>query len=592
MSKRNSSLGTKVLGLVSLVTVLTLAGLFAANALWQRGMSLDLTREAAKRSAELVELLVNEPMMIGDNEGTVAQFAKIAASHETSKAFMVDFKGNVTYGTDTTLLRKPLGESLGNATVDGLLGQALQAAKNGEILETVAGIPSFVTVRTVKNAPECHHCHGSSRAVLGALVTLEDVGPAMTSLKVAQTRNALLSLGGLAVLLGTLWVFMKRGILDRLSFLSSHSDRIANGEMDACLEIHSRVNQRSKGGRIDEITALGNTLCTLVDNLKLKIQEADQKSQEAQEEADRAGTCLAEAETAREAALAARREGAVQAAQTLEGVLTHLGSASEALANQVRQASQGAGSQKDAAAETSMAINEMNTVVLEVAKNASLAANTAADARRQATEGSSTVLELVACIGRVRDKADSLRQDMTALGKEAQGIGAIISVISDIADQTNLLALNAAIEAARAGEAGRGFAVVADEVRKLAEKTMSATKEVENAITGIQQGTTRHVTSVKEAAEAIEEASGLAKRSGDALEGIVRLVTASSDQVQAIAAAAEQQSATSEEMSRAVESISRISQDTAEAMEASDAAVSDLVRESENLQRLIDEMLA
>ena len=592
MSKRNRSLGTKVLVLVSLVMVLTLAGLFTANALWQRGIAMTLTSEGAKRSAELVELLVNEPMMVGDNAATVAQFAKIAASHEESKAFMADFKGNVTYGTDTSLLRQPLATSLANPTVTGLLDKALNTAQDAEVLEKVGGVPSFVTIRTVKNAPECHHCHGESRSILGALVTIEDVSPAMAALKAAQTKNALLSVAGLIVLMGALWLFMKRGILDRLAFLSSRSDRIARGDMAASQEIHALVKTRVAAGHIDEITSLGDAICTLVDNLKEKITEADQKSQEAQNEAERAGSCLAEAETAREAAVIARREGAVQAAQTLEGVLSHLGLASDALAEQLRKASQDAGAQRDAAAETGMAINEMNSAVLEVAKNASLAANTAADARKQAQDGSGTVLDLVSCIGRARDKADSLRTDMKALGQEAQGIGAIISVISDIADQTNLLALNAAIEAARAGEAGRGFAVVADEVRKLAEKTMTATKEVENAITGIQQGTTRHVVSVEQAAEAIEEASGLAKRSGEALEVIVRLVSTTSDQVQAIATAAEQMSATSEEMSRAVESISHTSLETATAMKASDEAVIELTRESDNLKQLIDEMLA
>ena len=592
MSKRNRSLGTKVLVLVSLVLVITLAGLFAANALWQRQMALALTHDAAQRSAELVQLLINEPMLIGDNDGTVAQFAKIAASHEAAKAFMTDFNGNVTYGTDTKLLRQPLAKALNNGVIAARLGKALSAADDAQFLEDVGGVPSFVTISSVKNSPDCHHCHGSSRSILGALVTMENLSPAMASLRAAQTKNALLSLAGLIVLMAALFLFMKRGILDRLSFLSSHSERIAQGDMDASQEIHALVRQRVEDGKIDEITALGSTLCALVDNLKKKIAEADQKSQEAQTEADRAGTCLAEAETAREAAISARREGGVQAARTLEGVLSHLGAASDALAEQLRKASEDADAQETAASETATAIGQMNSAVLDVAKNASLAANTASDARTQAQDGSSTVLELVACIQRVRDKADSLHNDMTSLGQDAQGIGAIISVISDIADQTNLLALNAAIEAARAGEAGRGFAVVADEVRKLAEKTMTATKEVETAITGIQDGTKHHIVSVQQAVEAIEEASGLAKRSGDALQGIVSLVATTSDQVQAIATASEEMSATSEEMSRAVESISRTSQETASAMTASDGAVAELTRESDNLKRLIEEMLA
>ena len=110
------------------------------------------------------------------------------------------------------------------------------------------------------------------------------------------------------------------------------------------------------------------------------------------------------------------------------------------------------------------------------------------------------------------------------LGKQAQGIGQILNVISDIADQTNLLALNAAIEAARAGEAGRGFAVVADEVRKLAEKTMTATGEVGEAIRNIQVGTQKNMSNVEQSVQAVVSATALADKSGNALVDIVNLV--------------------------------------------------------------------
>jgi len=179
---------------------------------------------------------------------------------------------------------------------------------------------------------------------------------------------------------------------------------------------------------------------------------------------------------------------------------------------------------------------------------------------------------------------------MAKLGDQAEGIGRIMAVISDIADQTNLLALNAAIEAARAGEAGRGFAVVADEVRKLAEKTMAATKEVGDAIGGIQEGTRKNMNNVDRSVTTIGEATDLANQSGEALNAIVHLVERTSDQVRAIAAASEQQSAASEEINRSIEDVNVISNETADAMSQAAQAVMELAKQSQELKSLIEDM--
>jgi methyl-accepting chemotaxis protein len=179
---------------------------------------------------------------------------------------------------------------------------------------------------------------------------------------------------------------------------------------------------------------------------------------------------------------------------------------------------------------------------------------------------------------------------MQDLGTQAESIGGVMNVISDIADQTNLLALNAAIEAARAGEAGRGFAVVADEVRKLAEKTMSATQEVGANITAIQNSARTNITEVNTAAKSITEATDLANTSGQALNEIVSLAAANSTVVASIATAAEQQSATSEEINHALEEISRIVAETTEGMAQAASAVRELSKMAQELNKVMSQL--
>ena len=271
-------------------------------------------------------------------------------------------------------------------------------------------------------------------------------------------------------------------------------------------------------------------------------------------------------------------------------VAESLADAAEHMTAQISQSSQGMEEQRSRTTEVATAIEEMNATILEVARNAGDAATTANQANTMAATGADLVDKVIAVMEAVNTKATGLKSEMRDLGDQAQGIGQIMQVISDIADQTNLLALNAAIEAARAGEAGRGFAVVADEVRKLAEKTMTATKEVSNYIRSIQDSAGRNMAATDEASHVIEQADALAHDAGDALRQILNLVERTSDQVRGIAAAAEQQSATSEEINRSTDHINTIAESTAGAMALASSAVSDLAHLASDLKTSMTRM--
>ncbi|MFW5733786.1 MAG: methyl-accepting chemotaxis protein [Oceanidesulfovibrio sp.] len=285
-----------------------------------------------------------------------------------------------------------------------------------------------------------------------------------------------------------------------------------------------------------------------------------------------------------------QRDKIAKAASDANAVSDQVASASEELSAQIEQASHGTDEQRSRTSEVATAVEEMNATVLEVASNASSTAEGVDQVRVKAQEGERVVMEVVRNIGRVSQMAETLSHDMAGLGKQAEDIGAILGVIQDIADQTNLLALNAAIEAARAGEAGRGFAVVADEVRKLAEKTMSATTEVGRSIHAIQDSASKNISQTQSAVEAIRESTEQAEVSGQSLRDIVTLVESSSDQVRSIATASEQQSAASEEINRSVDQINRVADETAAAMRESAQAVSDLARLAQELNTIIDDM--
>lgn len=268
-------------------------------------------------------------------------------------------------------------------------------------------------------------------------------------------------------------------------------------------------------------------------------------------------------------------------------VTDRVASASAELAATAEEMSRGSESLTTRSAQTASSVEEMNATVNEVAQNSSKAATMAQDTVHTAQGSRNVVQETVTGMSRIAESVRHSAGLIETLGKSSDQIGEIVRVIQDIADQTNLLALNAAIEAARAGEQGRGFAVVADEVRKLAERTTKATKEIGDMIRQIQQDTKGAVQSMQEGTDKVTGGVTLVNKMGDALATIVQRVNETAEMIRQIAVASEEQSVATQQIAGDVKNVAKVSKEATGSAAESAKACHDLSQMTTELQGIV-----
>lgn len=267
--------------------------------------------------------------------------------------------------------------------------------------------------------------------------------------------------------------------------------------------------------------------------------------------------------------------------------VTQIASSAVQLSAVTEQTNAGVNSQRSETDQVATAMNEMAATVQEVARNAEQASQAAVSASKEARDGDAVVAKAVLQIEKLATEVGHSKTAMDELKQESNKIGGVLDVIKAVAEQTNLLALNAAIEAARAGEAGRGFAVVADEVRSLAQRTQSSTEEIATLIGGLHSRTAQVATTLENSRLLTDNSVALARDAGASIGNISRSISTIESMNQQIAASAEEQSSVAEEINRSVLSVRDISEQTASASEETAASSVELSRLGVHLQGLV-----
>ena len=317
-------------------------------------------------------------------------------------------------------------------------------------------------------------------------------------------------------------------------------------------------------------------ILTMIDKVAANDLAADDMEITSQDELGKAGT-----------ALNTMKNNLRNIIQSIAGTAEQVASASEELSSSAALQAKSAENQNNQTTQVSTAMLEMTSTVAQVSENSTKAAEASQQAAETAKHGGSIVENALSKMQSISESVSSTAKKMAELGKSSDQIGRIASVIDDIANQTNLLALNAAIEAARAGEQGRGFAVVADEVRKLAERTTTATKEIAQMIKSIQSETKAAVLAMEGGTHQVEDGVKATTQAGDALKEIIHMSQQVGEMITQIATATTQQSSASEEINANMEQIAKLVKESADGAQQATKACENLSGLALDVQKLI-----
>ena len=519
---------------ISVMLVLAWAAIIGWVTVQQQEMGIKQARDFSASVNQMTIAAMTGMMITGNIAERAVYLDQIQKTENVSELHLVRGEAiNKQYGKGTADDRKADAVEQ-QVLASGKPYFAVQAGAQGEVLRAVIATTNQKDYLG-KNCLSCHD--GQEGAVLGAVsmhISLDSINSA--------TREALLkivvaALGLLILMIGFIYQFVNRSVSLPLVKLSDNLAHIAEGDGDLTRRL--KVESRDEIGKTSEI------FNTFMDKLQ---------------------TVMREVKTSTEQVLVTARQLAA-ASQELTRSSDHQSEATGAMA---------------------AAIEEITVSIANVADNARHAHEMASEAGALSCEGASAVRGAVGEMNKISASVGDSKQMILDLEEKSKQITSIVKVIKEIADQTNLLALNAAIEAARAGEQGRGFAVVADEVRKLAERTTASTQEIGKMIEAIQQSTQGSVRGMELSSGQVQEGVQMAARSGDSMTRIEAGTGKVQEAVTEISSALSEQSSAANQLAREVERIAQMSEKNGLSANESSQAASHLEALASTLKISVD----
>ncbi len=256
------SIGVKVIFLSSVLTIVAFTGLFIYNSWWEKESMLDEVHLTAERSADMLQMAIEEPMGQGDNAGTTSKFDTLSSRYDDILVHLLDYKGEITYSTSKDALRQDYFQLCPQEECKEIVARSLkEPLDEGKLIHFDEG-PRFVQVITIKNEPNCHHCHGKSKEILGVMVMNQDVGRQFGALRANQIKAAGISLLGVGALLTALMILIRTSVVTKIRSIVRATEEVGQGNLDADFEVEG----------VDELANLGDHLGNMVRRIKDQLQ--------------------------------------------------------------------------------------------------------------------------------------------------------------------------------------------------------------------------------------------------------------------------------------------------------------------------------